>query len=146
MFNFLKKRKNKDRREYFRTCKKYKKELKELVKSYGPWDNFLPCLFDIQVRHWIDYYTLNYNVWAVEVKDTPEFNKPDRPTRLEIAKELKRLYDEYDNFLLNVDLGALKEKYGSINKEASAEIEAEYRAKRKAFFDYYMEYAQDMWD
>ena len=144
MFNYLKKKEKQERKEYLRTCKKYKKELKELVKRYGPYDNFLPCLFDIQVRHWIDYYTLGYNVWAIEVKDTPEFNKPDRPTRLEIAKELKRLYDEYDNF--TVDYDALEEKYGSINDEAAAEINTAYRAKRKAFFDYYAEYGQDMWD
>lgn len=133
------------RKQYRKTCKQYKKELKDLVKHYGPWDNFLSWLFDIQVKHWIDYYSLGYNVWGMEVKDTPEFNEPNRPTRLEIAKELKRLYDEYDNFFGSDDCKAITQKYNSL-KQAAAEIDATYKAKRKAFFDYYMEYAKDMWD
>lgn len=119
------------RKQYRKTCKRYKKELKDLVKHYGPWDNFLPWLFDIQVKHWIDYYTLGYNVMALEIKDTPEFNQSERPTRLEIAQELKRLYDIY---------------HGHIDYNTVEDYNKEYNARKKAFFDYYIEYAKDMRD
>jgi hypothetical protein len=125
----LTKEERKKRKQYLKTCKAYKKELKEVVKHYGPWDNFLPCFFKIQVEHWIDYYSLGYNVMAIEIKDTPEFEQPDRPTRLEIAKELKRLYDEWNDYISSGD-NCIEER----------------NVRKKAFFDYYMKYAQDMWD
>ncbi len=137
----IRQKNNKDRKQYLKTCKKYNKELKKLFKNYGPWDNYTDCFLDIQIRHWIDYYTLGYNVVAQEVKDTPEFNQPDRPTRLEIAKKLYELHNNYVDFKYD------KEDYlGDDGHLDVDKINEGYRKAKREFFDYYIKYADDMWD
>lgn len=128
----------KNRKIYKRFNKKYIKELKQLLKSYGPWDNFISSFAYIQFRHWIDYYTLGYNVVAMEVKDSPEFNQPNRPTRLQIALKMKALYDRYNDMSVSDFM-----KDGSIDMDKFNE--ANEKAKRE-FFEYYMKYSGDMWD
>lgn len=125
------------RKVYNKMNKKYYRELRDLIKRYGPWDNYLWLFFKIQVRHWIEYYTLGYNVNCQEIKDDPKAHKPNHPTRLEIATELKRLFDEWDNFLS-----------GEIDFENFdiKEIDKEYKAKRSKFMNYLMKYQGEMWD
>ena len=146
--NKLTKQEKKDRKQYLKTYKKYKKELMEIVKKhYGPWDNFLGAFFNVIVRHWKDYYKLGYNVQAVEIKDTPEFNKPNRPTRYEIACELERLYNRWNDFSGMDDNFQYFEKY--VKADGSIDINllnADYRQCKKEFFEYYMEYGPDMLD
>lgn len=151
----LTKQEKKDRKEYLKTCKKYKKELINIVKKYGPWDNFLGAFFDVIVRHWKDYYKLGYNVWGVEIKDTPEYRDANRPTRYEIACEMERRYNEWENFTGcdAIDTGDGRwnivyfDKYilpdGKIDFDLVLQDKLELKKK---FFDYYMEYANDMWD
>jgi len=129
----------KSKKIYKRFNKKYMKELKQLLKNYGPWDNYIDCFAYIQFKHWIDYYTLGYNVVAMEVKDTPEFNRPDRPTRLQIALKMKALYDRYSD----MNLSDFKKEDGSVDVDKFNEA---YKKAKREFFEYYMEYADDMWD
>ncbi len=128
----LTKQEKKDRKQYLKTCKKYKKELMEIVKKhYGPWDNFLSNFFDVIVRHWKDYYELGYNVIALESEN--------RPTRLQIALQMKTLYDKYQD----MSVSNFKRADGSIDTDAYEEA---YEKAKREFFEYYMEYADDMWD
>ena len=139
----------KKRKQYRKFNKKYKKELIEIVKKhYGPYDNFLGDFFDVIVQHWKDYYKLGYNVWGVEIKDTPEFNDPTHPTRYEIACELERRYNEWVNFnVFNEHRPTVKEEFllpdGKINHEL---VNQRWNELKKSFFDYYMQYSADMWD
>jgi len=130
------------RKQYNEMNKKYKKELKKLIKEYYPYDNSIETFFDIQVRHWIDYYSLGYNVMAMETKDVPEFCKPNAPTRLEIAKKLKELYDNYDNFN---PLDAKFRSEDGIHLDM-LKIEDAYYKTKKELFDYYFKYGGEMWD
>jgi len=152
----LTKQEKKDRKLYLKTFKKYKKELMEIVKKYyGPWDNFLGSFFEVIVQHWKDYYKLGYNVWGMEVKDTPEFDDPNRPTRYEIACELERRYKEWQDFsgmdLVQLEDGKWIAKYheryllpdGKINIDL---LNQDNRDLEKNFFDYYIKYSHDMWD
>ncbi len=136
------------REQYLAMNEKYKQELLDIVNEhYGPWDNFLGAFFDVIVRHWKDYYKLGYNVQGMEIKDTPEFNRPDRPTRYEIACEMERLYNRWNDFTGMDDHLQYYDKYrkedGSVDIDL---INKDYLQYKKDFFDYYMEYAPDMWD
>ena len=89
-----------------RRRKQYRKDYKNAIKllhqaidkKYGPWDNFLKIIFPIILDHWKKYYSLGYDVYAYEIKDTPEHKEPTRPTRYEIACELEKLYTEWVQF------------------------------------------------
>lgn len=140
------------RKIYRKANKKAKKELIDIVKHhYGPWDNFLSNFFLVQVDHWIAYYSNGYNVWAMENRDAYNSKDPlapeswkDRPTRLEIALELKRLYEEYADFLHR----HFKDEnlYGADGKVDYEKFNAAYKKAKEDFFNYYAEYADDMWD
>ena len=144
------------KKQYKKDFKKAKKKLIEIVqKHYGPWDNFLGDFFEVIVQHWKDYYKLGYNVQGLEIKDTPEFNDPNRPTRYEIACEMERRYKEWQNFS-GMDLVQLEdekwmakyhERYllpdGKVNIDL---LNQDNRDLEKNFFDYYMKYYLDMWD
>lgn len=113
------------RKQYLKTCKKYRKQVKELYKMYGPWDYFVGTLLDIQINHWIEFYSLGYGVCCLE--------RDDMPTRLEIATTLRKLYDNYDHF-----------RYDDYDSFEAAQ-EAEEKAKRE-FFEYLFKYLEYMWD
>lgn len=122
-----------DRKQYLRTNKKYNKQLKKLLKQYGPWDNFIGEFVKIQIEHWVEYYSLGYNVMALETEGLP--------TRLQIALKLRDLYYNY------VDFDCFNDKYklddGTLDTE---KIKKDYLKCKKAFFDYYFKYAPNMWD
>lgn len=113
------------RKRYLKTCKKYRKQLKQLVKDYGPWDYFVDIFLDIQINHWIEYYSLGYNVLAIE--------RDDMPTRLEIATTLRKLYDNYKDF-----------RYTDYENWDVAQQEEE-KVKRE-LFEYLFKYLEYMWD
>jgi len=144
------------RRLYLKINKKYRKELKNLFKRVAPWDNFLGMFFDIQVRWWKDYYKLGYNVWGMEIKDTPEFDDPNHPTRYEIACEMERLYREWQDFtgvdsVQQLEDGEWEVKYyeryllpdGKLNVDL---LNQDNRDLKKKFFDYYIKYSYVMCD
>ncbi len=135
----MSKQEKKDRKAYRKLNKKHMKALKNLLKHYGPWDNFIGWFAKLQFQYWIDYYGLGYNVNAMEIKDTPEFNQPDRPTRLQIALQMKALYDKYQDMTIS----DFKRPDGSIDSDKYDEA---YEKAKREFFEYYMEYADDMWD
>lgn len=151
----LTKQEKRDRKQYRKFNKKYKKELIKIVKKdYGPWYNSLQTFFCVVVKHWQDYYKLGYNVYGKEVKDTPEFGEPNHPTRYEIACEMERLYYEWTEFC-GCDVERIDDtptivydkKYvmpdGTINVEL---INQDYKALEKKFFDYYIKYRDRMYD
>lgn len=114
------------RKKYLKNIRKTKKELINQAKRYGPWDeNFLFEYMGIIFQSWIDYYSQSYNVWAEDDCKWNPYAK-DVPTRLEIAKELKRLYDEF---------------YGYYGFDGN-----ELREKEKALYDYMLKYIHYMWD
>jgi len=155
MRNKLSKQEKLARKQYLKFNKKYTKQLIRIVKKdYGPWDNFLHSFFSVIVKHWQDYYKLGYNVWGKEIKDTPEYEEPNRPTRYEIACEMERLYNKWVEFRGchieyrdGIPTVVYDEKYilpdGTINIDLIGQDE---RALEKEFFDYYIEYSRDMWD
>lgn len=112
------------RPQYKKDCKKHRKEFKKLVKNMGPWDDFTESFLEEQIDWWIDYYTLGYNVWGMERCDCPEFECPDRPSRLQIALRLKELYNDWKD-------------------ENDPKL---WKEKEKAFWNYFIEYHNDMWD
>lgn len=139
----------KQRKLYQKMNKKYRKELSDLIKNhYGPWDNFVGEFFEIQAKHWVEYYELGFNVWGMEICNAPEFNDPERPTRKEIAQELLRRYHNWVDFLPDVEV--YKEAYGQTEVDGKPlyihEMNREYNSRKRSFFDYYMKYAEDMWD
>lgn len=143
------------RKQYLKTNKKYKKELKNLFKQVAPWDNFIGWFFDIQVRWWKDYYKLGYNVQGLEIKDTPEFEEPNRPTRYEIACEMERLYREWQDFTgvgsVQLEDGKcvlkLLDKYVLPNDKIDWDlIHKDDEELKMKFFNYYSEWRKDMWD
>lgn len=113
------------RKQYLKTCKKYRKQVKRLCKEYAPYDYFVGDLLNIQIDHWIEYYSLGYNVWALE--------RDDMPTRLEIATTLRKLYDNYKNF-----------RYTDYEDWDIAQQEEE-KVKRE-LFEYLFKYLEYMWD
>jgi len=117
------------KKEHWRKKRLYKKQLRQCVKrlkkaasTYGPWDEgYLFSFMEIIFEHWVQYYSLGYNVWAQEDCEWNPYCKND-PTRKEIAEELLyRLRDMQDRFT-NIDL------------------------KTKAFCDYFAKYIHYMWD
>ena len=122
-----------DKKQYEQTNKKYKKQLKKLLKQYGPWDNFIGEFVRIQIEHWVEYYSLGYNVFAEEIVGLP--------TRLQIALRLKELYEKYTDF------DCFNEKYRLDDNTLDVDkIKKDYLKTKKAFFDYYFKYTPEMWD
>ena len=117
-------------RQHRKDCKDMKKEFMEYInnKSFGPWDNYIVDFLDIQIKYWIKYYSLGYNVCGMEIKEGKKqgyypFVTEDIPTRLEIAKQLQTLLYRYTHFL-----------------------DKDYEKCKKELFDYYYKYAVYMWD
>lgn len=93
----LKGLKKRDYKQHHKEVKALRKELVDMSKDAGPWDNLTINYLGIQIKYWIKYYSLGYNVWAEERKDWDEDAK-DYPTRLEVAKHLQILLYRYTNF------------------------------------------------
>lgn len=93
----LKGLKKRDYKQHHKEVKALRKELVDMSKNVGPWDNWTINYLEIQIKYWIKYYSLGYNVWAMEKKDWAEDAK-DYPTRLEVAKHLQILLYRYMNF------------------------------------------------
>ena len=124
---WLSKEERKEKKNYIRNLKKTRKGLIKQSKEFGPWDEyFLFEYMGIIFQSWIDYYSQNYNVMAMEVRDDQSLGLEDVPTRLEIAKELKRLYDDF---------------YGCHGFDGKELME-----KEKALYDYMLKYIHFMWD
>lgn len=93
----LKGLKKRDYKQHRQEVKALRKELVDMSKGIAPWDNWTINYLEIQIKYWIKYYTLGYNVWAEERKDWDQDAK-DWPTRLEVAKHLQILLYRYIHF------------------------------------------------
>lgn len=101
----------KDKKQYNKNYKYMKKEFKDFIKGdfFGPWENYTLDFLEIQIKYWIKYYSLGFNVTTMEEKDaikegylpmTEDGVLP--PTRLEIAKTLQILLYRYNDFLFGL--------------------------------------------
>ena len=116
---------NKNKKLYNKMMRKCRKDLIKASKDYQPYDEgYLFNFMEIIFKNWIDYYELGENVHAEEIKDTEVFNLPNRPTRLEIAKEL---YSLFKGFCYDIEI-------------------KNYDKNIKKFCDYFATYIGDMWD
>ena len=153
------KEERKKRKQYKKDFKKAKKAfIKIIKKDYGPWDNFLGEFFLVIVDHWKKYYSLGYNVMAMEVRDEPTLNDPDHPTRYEIACELERRYKAWKDFTsvaeivpADNDLGyEVIYKKGFCDAESAAcnirLVNEEENRLKQDFYSYYIKYIEEMWD
>ena len=123
----LNKEERKEKRAYLKNLKRTRKELIKQSNRFGPWDeHFLFEYMGIIFQSWIDYYSQSYSVVCMEVKDAPSLELEDITTRLDIAKELKRLYDDF---------------YGCCGFDGKELME-----KEKALYDYMLKYIHFMWD
>lgn len=93
----LKGLKKRDYKQHHKEVKALRKELVDMSKDVAPWDNWTINYLEIQIKYWVKYYSLGYNVWGMEHKDWDE-DKKDWPTRLEVAKHLQILLYRYMNF------------------------------------------------
>jgi len=95
-----------DSRQHNRDCKALRKEIRKYVdKNFGPWGDGTLTFLEIQIRYWVKYYSLGWNVQAMEYEEAkrqgyfPKDNKGEIiPTRLEIAKHLQILLYRYWDF------------------------------------------------
>lgn len=110
------------RRQYYKTCRTFKKRLYQNLKGYGPWDyGWMLDTIKIMIEHWCEYYKLGYNVDAQEVEGGV-------PSRLEIAEKLRELYKNYEDAQIRVEEWCKEEEC------------------LKEFFDYLAKYILYMWD
>lgn len=121
-----------DRKQYFKTNKKYKKQIKQLSKNYGPWEyGFLEIFFEIMLNHWIDFYSLGYGVVCEESEN--------EPTRLEIATKMKKLLNDYQDFHYTVKDGVMDVTDPDEYLKAKEE-------KRRDLYNYVFDHIHVMWD
>ena len=88
---------NAKKKDYQKMMRKYKKELKKILKETGPWEWGHMTDFMITFINWMrDYYKLGYNVWAMEDCDAfPE--DANKPTRLQSLNKAIQLYNRWQN-------------------------------------------------
>ena len=99
-----------DYKQHKKDCNDLRKEIRNYVdKDFGPWDNYTLYFLEIQIKYWIKYYSLGWNVWGQEERDAIKegyFPMPEDgvlpPTRLEIAKTLQILLYRYVHFGLGL--------------------------------------------
>lgn len=160
-------------KQHCKDCKDLRKELRDFVdKDFGPWCNCTLDFLKIQIKYWIKYYELGFNVHAMERKDWVE-GEEDHPTRLEIAKHLYILILRYEHFYFGLTdeelieyeedtipspLGFIdtkmnnffsKYKYIDDKGELVTDADAVYRDYLKCkqeLFDYYFKYGDEMGD
>lgn len=141
-----------EKKLYKRQRRAARKELIRIAKNTNPWDwggitNFIIA----HLKSMRDYYALGYNVWGVEVKDTPEFNQPTAPTRLEICEHLLTLWHEYtddsklDDFM-HTHPRPWNTETNTQFKTLYAEVRQYQNSKHEEFWQYFVQYYQDLWD
>ena len=100
-----------DYKQHHKDCNDLRKELINYIddKDFGPWDNYTLYFLEVQIKYWIKYYSLGWNVWGQEERDAIKegyFPIPKDgvlpPTRLEIAKTLQILLYRYNDFLFGL--------------------------------------------
>lgn len=83
----------KERRQYKRMVKQYRKKLHAVVKQWAPYDyaDMIQLMF-ISLQGMREYYDKGINVLRGETKD---YRDPDMPTRIQICDMLVKSLEEY---------------------------------------------------
>lgn len=161
---------------YKKIMKKQKKELDKIHKdlSTSPWAGGYGIEYFVQfLRFMRDYYENGYNVHAYDNCECPEFECPDRPTRLQSLNMVIAAYDEWqacenkyykwvpndptkyidiktedngDGTCTITDLGGHIQYLLEDPEENRKAFIKEYETLRKQFFDLLAEYYEDWSD
>lgn len=83
----------KERRQYRRMVKQYRKRLAAVVKQWAPYDyEYMIQLMYVSLQGMREYYDKGINVLGCETKD---FRDPDMPTRVQICDMLIKSWEDY---------------------------------------------------
>ena len=164
------------RKAYNKLWKEHKKNLKRIAKKATPYqfDDGLQLFVEF-IRFQYDYYSLGYNVWAMERVDEDPVRYKDVPKR---AESLKQALDEYeawqnceDKYYIYHETGGIENGKGSVwtilNKDGTERqeqqdhwiehllpdpdenrkaCEKETEEHKKKFFDLVQQWMDEWWD
>ncbi len=96
-------------RKYVKSNKIAKTKLRKIIHKYGPWDyGYLIDMINAIANNWRDYYSIGYNVHALEIEN--------QPTRLEIAEHIVSLCNKFYDINCTNEQEVIKELFEYLGK------------------------------